>query len=235
MTSKSDFLYEGKTTGKIAAEIIYDVLGSLNKDAKIQGIIRSINEKMQAFYRTVEFPYDKKEKGLQAACVIYSNYYREIWMIGDCQAYVDGEVYFNPKKSDEVLSDMRSLILHTLKAENVDWEYAQKEGRSQIELWILKANVFANKEDSQYGYAVLNGEEIPASLIKTIKLDEKVHKIIFTSDGYPDIKEDLTSTEGYLKTVLEKDAACCEMYLSTKGIKGGQKSFDDRTYIEFLT
>lgn len=234
VTSKSDFMYNGKTTGKITAEIIYEIFKTIKRETKLQEIIQLINQKIREFYQAVEFPYSKKEKGLQAACIIYSDYYREIWMIGDCQAYVDGKVYFNQKKSDVVLSDMRSLILHILKAENADWEYAQEEGRRQIEPWILKANVFANKPESQYGYAVLNGEEIPEILIKKIKLDKHQHKVIFTSDGYPDIKENLKLTEEYLKTILEMDAACCEMYLSTKGIKGGQKSFDDRTYIKFL-
>lgn len=233
VTAKSDFTYNGKTTGKLAAEIIRDTFAAVRRDAGIRQILRCINTRIQDFYQTVPFPYDRRQQGLQAACVIYSDYFRSIWMIGDCQASIDGKPYWNPKKNDVILSEMRSLILHIREAEGQDWDLAQKEGRSQIEPWILQSNIFANRADTPYGYAVLNGEEIPDSLIRTISLDEKPHKVIFTSDGYPDVKETLELSENHLKMLLEQDPACYKLYRSTKGLQQGQKSFDDRTYIAF--
>lgn len=231
VTSKSDFTLNGKTTGKIAADIVRQTIGKLEREDNLDVFLSMVNLEIKKFYQHIEFPYSKKEKGLQAVCTVYSDFYREIWMIGDCQVSVDNQIYLNPKKSDLVLSDMRSLILHILKNEN--WQEAQKKARDIIEPWILKANYFANKEDSTYGYAVINGEDIPQSLIKKIKLDENHHEIILTSDGYPEVKASLKKSEDYLNTILEKDKSCCEMYLSTKGLKKGQKSFDDRTYIRF--
>ncbi|MDO4439432.1 MAG: hypothetical protein Q4B86_08360 [Eubacteriales bacterium] len=233
VTSKSDFTYDGKTTGKLASDIIRGVLEKMNREDSIDVFLNKVNEQFNDFYKEVEFPYSIKEKGLQAVCAVYSDYYREIWLIGDCQVSVDGKVYLNPKKSDEILADMRSLVLHILKKENVDWPEAQKRARDIIETWILKANVFANKAEPPFGYAVINGNEIPDSLIKIIKLDSNPHEIIFTSDGYPKVKSDLKKSEEYLNTILEQDKSCYELYLSTKGINKGQKSFDDRTYIRF--
>ena len=233
VTSKSDFTYKGKTTGKLTAEIIRDVLGKMKREDSTDCFLRMVNQKINRFYQEVEFPYSRKEKGLQAVCVVYSDFERAIWMIGDCQAAVDGTVYLNPKKSDEILAEMRSLILHVLKMEDGDWTEAQTRARSYIEPWILRANAFANQADPVYGYAVLNGDEIPVALIKRIELDERPHEIILTSDGYPKVRSNLKKSEEYLSTILEKDESCYELYHSTKGINKGQKSFDDRTYIRF--
>lgn len=238
VTSKSDFSYEGKSTGKIAAEIIVSSFDKILKNATSNEVISIINNDINDFYKQVKFPYSKSKMGLQAACVIYSNFYREIWIIGDCQVAVDGMVYLNPKKSDTILAEVRSLILHIFKMKDKytveEWEKALIKARAAIEPWIVEANVFANHPNDEYGYAVINGENIPENLIKTIQLDDSHHEITLTSDGYPEIKDNLKEAEEYLRTIIEKDPACYELYCSTKGIKGNQESFDDRTYIKFL-
>ena len=100
----------------------------------------------------------------------------------------------------------------------------------------LKATAFANKRGSAYGYSVLNGEEIPEELIKVIRLSEfsgSEHEIILASDGYPVLKPTLQQSEWELEYIMREDPQCCRMYESTKGLKSGNKSFDDRTYIRF--
>lgn len=235
VTSKSDFTYQEKTTGKIAAEIVKDVLLNMSRQAEIDYILESVNRRFVEFYQTVNFPYNKKEKGLQAVCVIYSDYFRTIWMIGDCQVLVDGVLHAATKKSDDILSQMRSLILHILKEDpQKDWKEAQREARSIIEPWILKSNQFANTHKDVFGYAMINGEQIPKTLIQNIVLDENQHEIVLASDGYPKVKNTLKESEEYLAGILEKDPACYCIYPSTKGVLEKQTSFDDRTYIRFL-
>lgn len=236
VTSKTDFRYEGKTTGKLASEMIYKVMSKARREDSVQEIITRINEAFEEFYRKVPFPYDKSQKGLQAAGVIYSSYYNEIWMIGDCQAAVDGVVYLNTKKSDVVLSETRSLILSILAKERGSNTLIQKhdKGRDVILPWIMKATTYANDIESIYGYSVFNGEKIPDALIKKIKLEDKHHEIILTSDGYPIVKESLEESEKELTKILETDPDCYQTYFSTKGLKKGQKSFDDRTFIRFI-
>ena len=228
VTPKSNFSYKGKSTGRLAAECVAQAVKEAEKTDDCSCIIRRCNEKFQDFYRSVEFPYDKKEKGLQAAAIIYSDHFREIWMIGDCQAMVDGTEYQQPKKSDVILSQFRSLMMA------LDTEAA--DARARIEPWILKATAFANKRGSAYGYSVLNGEEIPEELIKVIRLSEfsgSEHEIILASDGYPVLKPTLQQSERELEYIMREDPQCCRLYESTKGLKSGNKSFDDRTYIRF--
>lgn len=228
VTPKSDFSYKGKSTGRLAAECVAQAVKEAEKTDDCSCIIRRCNEKFRDFYRSVEFPYDKKEKGLQAAAIIYSDHFREIWMIGDCQAMVDGTEYQQPKKSDVILSQFRSLMMA------LDTEAA--DARARIEPWILKATAFANKRGSAYGYSVLNGEEIPEERIKVIRLSEfsgSEHEIILASDGYPVLKPTLQQSERELEYIMREDPQCCRLYESTKGLKSGNKSFDDRTYIRF--
>lgn len=237
VTSKSDFLYKGKTTGRIAAEIVVNVLAELSPEADVQAFVGKVNQAIAAFYREVPFPYSREEKGLQAVCAVWSRNRREIWMIGDCQVSVDGVLYINPKRSDEILADVRSLILCAVRERDPSGfcgEKLQQEVRDLIEPWILKATVFANNGNTEYGYSIINGEEIPESLIKVIPLGAGTHEVILASDGYPRVEPTLEQSEACLRNVLAEDRACCRIYKSTKGVNGENKSYDDRTYIRFL-
>ena len=81
-------------------------------------------------------------------------------MIGDCQAIVDGREYLQPKRSDVILSQFRSLLMVL--------QVPASEARAKVDPWIVNATAFANKVGTSYGYSVLNGEEIPDELIKVI-------------------------------------------------------------------
>ena len=236
VTSKSDFSFEGRTTGKLAAEIIRNVLSSLPKDATVDQFLDEVNREICAFYEKVEFPYSRAQQGLQAVCVVYSNHYRQIWTIGDCQSCIDQKSHMNPKASDDILAEMRSLVLNIVRAEDpvrFTEPAMQKMARELIEPWILRATIFANSNDTNYGYAIINGQKIPKSLVKIILLDDNEHEVILTSDGYPEIRGTLEASETYLQKVLTTDRECCNLYHSTKGVKEGCCSFDDRTYIRF--
>ncbi len=235
VTSKSDFLYQNQTTGKLASTMIRDVLLNANKEDTLHQIIKKVNAAFKEFYEKVAFPYSKTEKGLQAACVIYSDFYNEIWMVGDCQAAVDGMVYINPKVSDTILSETRSLVMNTLykEAGGNSSTKVDDTARNIILPWILKSTIYANDASSHYGYSVFNGENIPMELVKIIKLDHKHHEIVLTSDGYPSVKQSLKESEDELAKVLKEDPECYKYYRSTKGTKVGQVSFDDRAYVRF--
>ena len=227
VTSKSDFTYEGKSTGRLAAELVGQAVEEMRADEDCRAFVGRCNEKFRDFYEKVKFLYDIREKGLQATAIVYSDHFREIWMIGDCQALVDEVEYQQPKRSDVILSQFRSLML-ALGAEAGD-------ARAQIEPWILKATAFANKAGNSYGYSVLNGEAIPEELINVIQLSGAEYEIVLASDGYPVLKPTLQQSEWELERIMKEDPQCCRIYESTKGLKPGNKSFDDRTYIRFLT
>ena len=85
----------------------------------------------------------------------------------------------------------------------------------------------------EYGCNVLDGFDIIAENIEIIKVD-KNSQIVLASDGYPFLMNTLEKSEEKLKEVLEKDPLLIHMYKSTKGLKEGNISYDDRTYIRFI-
>ena len=57
--------------------------------------------------------------------------------------------------------------------------------------------------------------------------------VVLASDGYPLLRPTLQQSEQDLDRLLKEDPQCCRLYESTKGLKPGNKSFDDRTYVRF--
>lgn len=104
-------------------------------------------------------------------------------------------------------------------------------GREYIQEALLRQFHFENK-DGHFGYPVLNGDSINASLVVKHAVKEG-DIVILASDGYPQLCSTLKESERVLEEVLEKDPLCCQIYLSTKGIALGNISFDDRCYCRF--
>jgi len=56
--------------------------------------------------------------------------------------------------------------------------------------------------------------------------------LILASDGYPKLFSTLHESENYLRFILKEDPLCYKLYKSTKGLKKGAVSFDDRAFIK---
>ncbi|WP_124059549.1 protein phosphatase 2C family protein [Vaginisenegalia massiliensis] len=234
VTAKVPFQLNGKSTGKIASELALEAMGQVDPKADIEEIINQINQYYQDFYATNNFPYDQHQFGIQAAAAIYSAYHHTIWLIGDCQALVEGRFYKISKLSDDILAGFRQLVVETNRATTqLDDQANLSQARDLIQPWLVQTRIFANCPDSPLGYSVLNGEPIPQKLIKTIPLAKEDRHIVMASDGYPQIFMNLVQTEAYLADCLAEDPDCLYRHPSTKGLKAGYASFDDRTYVRF--
>lgn len=236
VSSKSDYRKDGKTTGKLASEIIGQVIENLAQNSTIEQVIESINTEFQSFYDSNLFPYDKASLGLLAMLALYSKYHQQVYLIGDCQAVIEGNRYINPKLIDTTLEHLRSLIVHVEVAKTGEdlKDYFSKgdQAREQILPWITESTIFANDNTSPWGYSVLNGESVPTSLIKVIDVPDN-SQVILASDGYPFVEETLEASEMKLQLLLEDDPYLIQTVKSTKGLTKGATSFDDRTYIRF--
>jgi len=227
VTSKSNFTYEGMKTGKIASNIIKDFLATLDPQASIETVILGVNQAFEdKFYTHVDFPLNRIEHGPQAAMALYSDFHKCIYLIGDCQASVNGQLYIQPMASDDILSAFRSLILH------INPNHHQ-EARDAIMPYLVSSNTFANMSETRFGYSVLNGQEIPTDLITTIPV-QIGDEIVLTSDGYPEIRPTFEETEAYLQEIIHNDPNLIDQFVSTKGVNPDQVSFDDRSYIYCL-
>ena len=220
-----------KTGGKIAGDIIIASLSNFNGGENFTTVVKEIQKNL--------YDYNKKNpvEYLSASAVIYSVDRKEIWSIGDCQFSIDGKVKSNKNFIDSVYSQMRSIAITALLEEGYTEEDILKQDKAREYLLpFLRLQKNLENKNNPYGYCVFNGscspDNFPIEKV-TILSVERNTEIIFASDGYPLLKKNLEESEKYLEKIIEKDPLCYREYLSTKGLKEGFYSFDDRTYVRF--
>lgn len=236
-TSKTGKKWDGKTGGQIAADIIAKVLETARKDITLPGLIEKINKQIQQFYEAKKLPAktDPLER-IIAVFVVYSRHYHQLWFVGDCQAIVNDELLTNDKKIDTVISEVRSLYIHSQlkKGKTIEDFIAQDDGRKFIMPLLKDQHLFQNNiEDGEYSYGAIDGFSIHQNEMKTINITEADCRITLASDGYPKLFNTLEKSEQYLAKMIKTDPLCITEYKSTKGVTDGNVSFDDRAFISF--
>lgn len=228
VTSKSTRTWNGKAGGIAAAEAVCKAIESFPKDITDQVAIDLLTRAVASLYSEGE------EMGSAAAgVIIYSPYHNEIWSIGDCQCIINGKKHLHEKKIDVILSQKRADFIRTAIENGASEEDFIKNdtGRELILPEIKQQHKFANVV-CELGYGVINGTNVPPNFI--IKHQVNVgDEIVLASDGYPILCDTLQESEYLLEKELSENPLCYKNYKSTKGIKEGNLSFDDRTYIKF--
>lgn len=193
-----------------------------NKVYRQQGI----EEQMQAH----------PEERLTASAILYSKAKNEVWMVGDCQAIIDGKLYENNKPFEDIVARRRVELIRQ--------GFTPQEARKTIEPLLIQAML----EGQNKTYTVIDGFPIYQKGMKVVSLNAPqknvetdiadslplpTKEIVLASDGYPFLKPTLTESEEALAHLLAYDPQCTHEFIATKGIVVGNKSFDDRTYIRF--
>lgn len=193
-----------------------------NKVYRQQGI----EEQMQAH----------PEERLTASAILYSKAKNEVWMVGDCQAIIDGKLYENNKPFEDIVARRRVELIRQ--------GFTPQEARKTIEPLLIQAML----EGQNKTYTVIDGFPIYQKGVKVVSLNAPqknvetdvadslplpTKEIVLASDGYPFLKPTLTESEEALVHLLAYDPQCTHEFIATKGIVVGNKSFDDRTYIRF--
>lgn len=193
-----------------------------NKVYRQQGI----EEQMQAH----------PEERLTASAILYSKAKNEVWMVGDCQAIIDGKLYENNKPFEDIVARRRVELIRQ--------GFTPQEARKTIEPLLIQAML----EGQNKTYTVIDGFPIYQKGMKVVLLNAPqknvetdvadslplpTKEIVLASDGYPFLKPTLTESEEALAHLLAYDPQCTHEFIATKGIVVGNKSFDDRTYIRF--
>lgn len=193
-----------------------------NKVYRQQGI----EEQMQAH----------PEERLTASAILYSKAKNEVWMVGDCQAIIDGKLYENNKPFEAIVARRRVELIRQ--------GFTPQEARKTIEPLLIQAML----EGQNKTYTVIDGFPIYQKGMKVVSLNAPqknvetdvadslplpTKEIVLASDGYPFLKPTLTESEEALAHLLAYDPQCTHEFIATKGIVVGNKSFDDRTYIRF--
>lgn len=209
-------------------------------------IYNKVYEKLGVEERLKEHP----EERLTASAILYSRTRNEVWMVGDCQAIIDGKHYENGKPYEQEIASKR--------VELIEQGLSPAEARKQIEPLLIEAMLSGQNQT----YTVIDGFPIYREGVKVVSVSDSSSvqdpvpasdsvpcsdsasasgtisvsssEIVLASDGYPFLKPTLAASEAALAEQIANDPQNIHSFIATKGIVEGNKSFDDRTYIRFV-
>ena len=233
-TPKTSFLYPtGETPGQMAARLIAEAIPQLPADASALEVTQMLTH---VLHQDDVLPCNRP----MASCVIYSVTRREVWLLGDCHFATitdTGQLtrHSNEKRIDHLLSDWRRAIVTSYLSRGLmtqDEIIANDPGRRIIQPHITRQVRFQNMtQPHPLAYCMLDGEPVQEEYIRIYPIAGNVSELILASDGYPTILSSLSATEDHLQRLLKEDPLCIGPLLGTKGIRPGNQSFDDRTYL----
>ena len=209
-------------------------------------IYNKVYEKLGVEERLKEHP----EERLTASVILYSRTRNEVWMVGDCQAIIDGKLYENGKPYEQEIARKR--------VELIEQGLSPAEARKQIEPLLIKAMLSGQNQT----YTVIDGFPVYREGVKVVSVSDSCSvqdsvpasdsvpcsdsasasgtisvsssEIVLASDGYPFLEPTLAASEAALAEQIANDPQNIHSFIATKGIVEGNKSFDDRTYIRFV-
>ncbi len=206
--------------GRFAMLLISEYIKQMPADYTMNNFCRGITLRIAEEYAKRGIAEDMAkhpEERLTASAIIYSNSRKEVWMVGDCQAIIDGEHYDNSKPYEQEIAMQRATLIKN--------GMSPKEARCAIEPQLIKAML----EGQNRQYAVIDGTPIymPGTRIVTAS-----HCVVLASDGYPTLLPTLHESEEALAQHLTDDPQNITDFIATKGLVDGNVSFDDRAYIK---
>ena len=232
--------------GRYAMMLISEYIREeLKADASVddfcQGVTAYIYNKVYENLGVEERLKEHPEERLTASAILYSRTRNEVWMVGDCQAIIDGKLYENGKPYEEEIARER--------VEQIKQGLSPAEARKQIEPLLIRAMLSGQNQT----YTVIDGFPIYREGVKVVALKTKPvsssietcfqeqtkpvsspNEVVLASDGYPFLKPTLAASEAALAEQIANDPQNIRSFIATKGIVEGNKSFDDRTYIRFV-
>lgn len=236
-TSKGTLRMDGKSSGRMAMEVLRASIPCLPKDADAATAAACLTSAIRHYYEMhglYEEAARHAENRMTASAVVYSVHRHEVWMIGDCLCRFNGMTYTNPKPTDSILAGIRADVLRYLlrKGHSIADLCARDVGREWIWPHLKDQCAFQNADDAgPFGYAVLDGFPVDLSQIRVLPLPSDTQELILASDGYPVLADTLEETERLLACSLAEDPLRIGEHPSTKGVAAGNESFDDRTYL----
>lgn len=171
---------------------------------------------------------------LCASMVIYSRYQHTIWLIGDCPCMVDGRLYENSKPDEAKIARRRAELFPEMCRQHPDMITYGQLAHDYARDAVLPLLIDSMQGQNRW-YAVVDGTPIYKPGIKEVKLRQGPHEVVLASDGYPFLHDTLKESEQSLHYQIETDPYNIHHFVATKGLMQGNRSFDDRAYIRFVT
>lgn len=237
-TNKSELLFDGKSPGMIASNIVCDEIAKFHPRIDFTAAVEKLTKSIYKFYIDNGFEFQVKQDPTMTICAtaaIFSRFRKEVWLIGECQCIANGILYSNNNLVSKINAEARALYLEEeiASGKNIQELINHDTGREFIMPLLRRQYLFENaKDDVIYSYPVLNGFSVNPKNIVVIAIQKDQRHLILASDGYPLLKSTLADSEKHLKDLLVDDPLCFRIFKSTKGCGKGNISFDDRTYLK---
>ena len=180
-------------------------------------IYNKVYEKLGVEERLKEHP----EERLTASAILYSRTRNEVWMVGDCQAIIDGKLYENGKPYEQEIARKR--------VELIEQGLSPAEARKQIEPLLIEAMLSGQNQT----YPVIDGFPIYREGVKVVSVSDSCSvqdsvpasdsvpcsdsvsasgtffvsssEIVLASDGYPFLEPTLAASEAALAEQIAND------------------------------
>lgn len=237
-TSKTTMhIKHGVSNGRYSMKLICHYIHTMPATFSAEDFCRSITEHIARIYKShgisIERLIEHPEERLTASAVIYSEYRREVWIVGDCQCLIDGTLHNNTKPQETVLAARRAKYLNDeitsgrLTVQNIMQD--DDPGRQ-----IILDDLVSSCKEQNKSFVVIDGFPMLTSHVKVVSIGTGRHEIVLASDGYPYLYPTLAASEAYLNCLLSKDPLCINLFKATKGKYKDLLSFDDRAYIRLI-
>ena len=222
------FRSNGRYAMQLTARYIQHMPKNITSEAFFRGVTAYIRKhyKKSMQPRLVEHP----EERLTCSAVVYSRLNREIWMVGDCQCLINGELFDNPKPAEAELAAMRAQEVRRLLESGATQDELL---RNDIARPVIIPRMLETMRQQNVTYSVIDGFPIDRRHVRIIPLDFRPWEIVLASDGYPILRPTLDESEEELRKLREEDPLNIGRFQATKAFHPDFNSFDDRAYIRF--
>ncbi|WP_143049634.1 hypothetical protein [Asanoa ishikariensis] len=233
-TPKTSDRRQGLFSGEVIADVLAAAVQSLPENA-------SADEAIQLLHETIR---DERLRNSQAgslpsdeipaaSMVILACQRREVWRIGDCAFGIDDQFHVRHAPHEEIAARTRAAYLRCLIAEGTSVDKLRENdlGRELVLPLLRKAAVFRNSADVNLGYGAFDGIVDPRARVDVFPVPPGCGRLTLVSDGYPNPSPSLEKSELALLARIQADPLMIGSPPHTKGVKPGNASFDDRSFI----
>ncbi len=231
-TSKTTrHIHPGMRNGRFCMNIVRQFVEEMPRQTTLSEFCEAISARVAGHYADGETPEPRER--LCASAAIWSDCRLQLWMVGDCQALIDGQLYENNKPYEERLAKMRSGVFHEQLAAHPDMVSEGKLTHDYARDIVLP-HLLREMEGQNKWYAVIDGTPIFMQGVRCITFPNPPHEIVMATDGYPFLLPTLAESEAALARQIAQDPFNVSSFLATKGLMTGNCSFDDRCYVRVI-
>lgn len=217
----------GITSGKLAAVTLAEEIRRLPALASAIEAIAQLSSALAG-----RIAHEALAEAPSASVALYSSKRREVWLVGDCQVLIGDSLLTGGKEVDRISADARAEFLEArlLHGDSVEELQASDPGRQFLMPLLKLQPVFRNRPPShRFSYGALDGQDVPDAFIQVFAAQSG--PIVLATDGYPALRPSLNESELELVRLLAADPLLIRDFRSTKGLRPGNVSFDDRAYV----